>query len=253
MPEHPIIDVHGHWGPWFFAMDIGSTEETLRLMDAYGITIQVLSASEGVVYDAPGGNAHLAPVLEANPRLRGYLVVNPNDPEAGAADIRRHWPSGLWSGVKIHTGYPLRPIDSPQMRETFAMLNEFDMTILIHTWSSDIMVLPPLLETNTRLKVVAGHMAADRWDLAAQAATACDRLYLEPSCSLTDAMRMRHVLDHAPAGQLLFGSDATLIDPAVAIGLLTDAEPGPELAERIYWKNAADLFNLHGTLAQLQS
>lgn len=244
----PIIDVHAHWGPWFFAMDIGSTAENLRLMDAYGIDLQIVSASEGVVYDAPGGNAHLAPVLAQEPRLRGYLVMNPNDPAAGAADIRRHYPSGHWVGAKIHTGYPLRPIDSPQMRETFAMLNEFDMTILIHTWGPDIMVLPGLLADNPRLRVVAGHMGADRWDLAAEAARACDRLYLEPSCSLTEAMRMRHVVENAPPGQILFGTDATLIDPAVAFGLLADAAPPEELAERIFWRNAADLFDLHDAL-----
>ncbi|HEX3815060.1 MAG TPA: amidohydrolase family protein [Mycobacteriales bacterium] len=249
--DHPIIDVHAHWGPWFFAMDIGSAAENIRLMDEYGITIQLVSASEGVVYDAPGGNANLAPVLEANPRLRGYLVVNPNNPEAGEADLRRHLGSGLWSGVKIHTGYPLRTIDSPQMAETFAMLDSFGVTLLIHTWGPDVLVLPKLLETNRNMRVVAGHMGADRWDLAAEAARSCDRLYLEPSCSLTESMRMRHVLDHTPPGQILFGTDATLIDPAVAFGLLEDADPAPELAERIYWKNAADLFGLHDQLESL--
>lgn len=252
MVDHPIIDVHGHWGPWFFAMDIGSVEENLRLMDAYDITIQLVSAAEGVVYDAPGGNARLASILEEQPRLRGYLVVNPNDPDAGAADLRRHLPSGLWSGVKIHTGYPLRAIDSPQMRETFAMLDEFGVVVLIHTWGPDILVLPQLLAQNRRLRVVAGHMGADRWDLAAQAAQACDRLYLEPSCSLTETMRFRHVLAQAPTNQLLFGTDATLIDPAVAFGLVADAAPTREQEELLFWKNAADLFELHEQLASVR-
>lgn len=252
--EHPIIDVHGHWGPWFFAMDIGATEENLRLMDAYGITIQLVSASEGVVYDAPGGNAHLAKVLEqTSPRLQGLLVVNPNDVPASQADLRRHLDSGLWAGVKIHTGYPLRPIDSPQMRDTFAMLDSFGVVVLIHTWGPDVMVLPRLLEENPRLRVIAGHMAADRWDLAAIAAQNCDRLYLEPSCSLTDAMRMVHVAGNTPPGQLLFGTDATLIDPAVAFGLVEDAGLSPELAERMFWRNAADLLGLHDTALELHA
>lgn len=248
MDSHPIIDVHGHWGPWFFAMNIGDEAENLRLMDSYGITMQLVSASEGVVYDAPGGNAKLAHVLERNPRLRGYLVVNPNDPVAGATDIRRHMGSGLWSGVKIHTGYPLRGIDSPQMRDTFAMLNDFSVVVLIHTWGPDVLTLPRLLADNPRLRVIAGHMGADRWDLAAQAAQSCDRLYLEPSCSLTEALRLRHVLATAPARQLLFGTDATLIDPAVAFGLVADAHPDAALAEALYWRNAADLFDLHEPL-----
>lgn len=253
MADRPIIDVHAHWGPWFFAMDIGATEENLRLMDAYGITIQLVSAAEGVVYDSVGGNARMSPVLAANPRLRGYLVVNPNDPDAAAADLRRHLPSGLWSGVKIHTGYPLRGIDSPQMAETFAMLNEFGVTILIHTWGPDVLVLPGLLATNPRLRVVAGHMGADRWELAVEAAVACNRLHLEPSCSLTEASRFPYVLAHCPPAQLLFGTDATLIDPAVAFGLVADSHPTPEQAERLFWRNAADLFDLHDALAEFSA
>jgi len=137
---------------------------------------------------------------------------------------------------------------APGVGKTFAMLNEFDMTILIHTWGPDVMVLPGLLADNPRLRVIAGHMGADRWDLAAEAANACDRLYLEPSCSLTETMRLRHVVDNAPPGQILFGTDATLIDPAVAFGLLADADPPQELTERILWRNAADLFDLHDAL-----
>ena len=47
-----IIDVHGHVGSWFFAMDVGSADLNLSLMDRYGITTQIVSASEAVVYDA---------------------------------------------------------------------------------------------------------------------------------------------------------------------------------------------------------
>ncbi len=251
--DQPILDVHGHWGPWFFAMDIGSVQENIRLMDAYGITMQMVSAAEGVVYDAPAGNAALARVLEDQPRLRGYLVVNPNDVAAGERDLQRYLGSDHFVGVKIHTGYPLRAIASPQMRDTFAMLGEYDAVVLIHTWGPDPLDLLPLLADNPTVRVIAGHMGAERFDLAAQAARDCDRIYLEPSCSLTDSARMRHVAAHAPAGQLVFGTDATLIDPAVAFGLVEDAELDSDLAPRVYWQNAAALLGLEDEIRRLHS
>ncbi|HEY3504441.1 MAG TPA: amidohydrolase family protein [Actinocatenispora sp.] len=241
---HPVIDVHGHWGPWFFAMDIGSVDENIRVMDEWGISLQVVSASEAVVYDAPGGNAHLAAVLADTPRLRGYVVANPNNLAATRADLDRYLGTDAFVGVKIHTGYPLREISSPQMRDLFALLDEYAAVVLIHTWGRDVLDLLPLLSANPRVRAIAGHMAATRWDLAAEAASACDRLYLEPSCSITDAGQVAYVAEHAPAGQLLFGTDATLIDPAVSVGLVTDADLPPELAERLYWRNAAELFGL---------
>lgn len=248
MFTHPVIDVHGHWGPWFFPMDIGDVACNLAVMNEWGITLQIVSAAEAVVYDAPGGNAKLDAVLRREPRLRGYVVVNPNNLAASEKDLRRYLPLARWAGVKIHTAYPNRAIASPQIRDTFAMLDDFDATVLIHTWGPDVLDLPPLLEDHPRLRVIAGHMGAHRYDLAAEAAAGCDRLYLEPSCSVTDAGQVAYVAGHVPAERLLFGTDATLIDPAVSMGLVADAGLEPEVAERLYWRNAADLFGLHDAL-----
>ncbi|GAA0909149.1 hypothetical protein GCM10009557_83740 [Virgisporangium ochraceum] len=243
-----IIDVHAHWGPWFFPMDVGDVATNLRVMDEWGITLQIVSAVEAVVYDAPGGNAKLAEVLRTEPRLRGYVVANPNDPAAAEADLRRYLPRAEFVGVKVHTTYPGRAIASPQMRDLFAQLNEHGTTALVHTWGPDVLDLVPLLENNPNVRAIAAHMGAFRFDLAAEAGRACDRLYLEPSGSIADAGQVAHVAARVPAGQLLFGTDATLIDPAVSIGLVTDADLDAATRERLYWRNAADLFTLHGAL-----
>src|SRR6185312_7666179 len=67
----PIIDVHAHVGPWPFHMDTGDAGFNLRLMDRYGIDLQLVSAAEAVVYDAVAGNAALREVLAVHPRLLG--------------------------------------------------------------------------------------------------------------------------------------------------------------------------------------
>lgn len=240
----PVVDVHGHWGPWFFAMDIGSVAENLRLMDLYGIDVQLVSSSEAIVYNAPDGNAQLARVLEREPRLRGYVVANPTNPEATRNDLDRYLELPNWCGVKIHTTYPGRSISSPEMRDTFDLLAEYKATVLIHTWGPDVLDLAALLAERPGLRAIAAHAGADRWDLAIEAARACDRLYLEASCSITDTARIRDIVAGVDHSQLLFGTDATLIDPAVAFGLYAAAAFSPESAERVYWRNAADLFGI---------
>ena len=32
-----LIDVHAHWGPWFFSMDVGPVNVNIELMDRFGI------------------------------------------------------------------------------------------------------------------------------------------------------------------------------------------------------------------------
>lgn len=238
-----IIDVHAHWGPWFFPMDVGDVSVNLRVMDEWGIDLQIVSAVEAVVYDAPGGNAKLARVLAGQPRLRGYVVANPNNLAAVEKDLERYLPTEEFVGVKIHTTYPGRSLTSPQMRDLFALLNDHDAIALVHTWGPDVRDLLALLDANPDVRAIAAHMGAFRFDLAAEAARDCDRLYLEPSGSIADAGQVAHVAARVPAAQLLFGTDATLIDPAVSIGLVEDADLDETTRERLYWRNAADLFS----------
>ncbi|MEV6105513.1 amidohydrolase family protein [Streptomyces sp. NPDC051940] len=241
----PIIDVHAHWGPWPFHMDVDGADLNLGLMDRYGIDLQIVSAAEGVTYDAVAGNAALARVLADRPRLYGYAVVNPNRIEQSAADLRRHLAGGRFVGAKIHTHYPGCAIGSRQMREAFALLDELGVPLLLHTWEADVSLLPALLADFPRLRVVVGHAGGDAWREAAHAAAACDRLYLEHCRTITDADRVTYAREAGvPVTRLLFGTDATLLDPSVALGVIRDAGFTPEERARVLWRNAAALFNL---------
>lgn len=239
-----IVDVHAHLGPWFFAMDVGTVETNLSLMDRYGITTQIVSSTEAVVYDATAGNRALAGVLAGTPRLLGYVVVNPNHLAAAERDLAEHLPTGRFVGVKIHTTYPGRPIASAAMRDALGLVAQAGVPALVHTWGDDVFALLDILEAHPGLRVVAGHMGGPAWRSGAAAAARCDRLYLEPCCSITDAGKLRHALDRVPVRQFLFGTDATLIDPAVSLGVVADARLDPVEREHVMWRNAVELFRL---------
>ncbi|WP_407565698.1 amidohydrolase family protein [Streptomyces sp. 184] len=242
----PVIDVHGHWGTWPYHRDAQASGATnLRLMDRYGIDVQIVSAAEAVTYDAVAGNAALARVLAAQPRLYGYAVVNPNRIEDSAADLRRHLAAGRFVGAKIHTHYPGRAIGSPQMREAFALLDDLAVPLLLHTWDPDVALLPGLLADLPRLRVVVGHAGGDAWREAAHAAAECDRLYLEHCRTATDAGRIPYAREAGvPVERLLFGTDSTLVDPSVSLGVIRDADFTRAELDRVLWRNAAELFGL---------
>jgi predicted TIM-barrel fold metal-dependent hydrolase len=240
-----IIDVHGHWGPWPYHLEVGDVSLNVELMDRYGIDLQLVSAAEAVVYDAVAGNAALAEVLTSQPRLYGYAVVNPNRLERSADDLRDCLSTGRFLGAKIHTTYSEVPIGSPLMAEAFDLLDEVGVPLLLHTWGTDVAKLPGMLQDRPRLRVIVGHAGGDAWREAARAAAECDRLYLEHCRTVTDAGRIPFArAAGVPIGQFLFGTDSTLIDPCVSLGVIRDADFTPEELEQVLSKNAEELFGL---------
>ncbi|NUW42133.1 amidohydrolase family protein [Nonomuraea rhodomycinica] len=237
-----IIDVHAHWGPWFFTMDVAGA--SLATMDRYGIDRAVVSHTEAVIYDAPAGNRALARVLEEHERLLGYVTVNPRRLDEAARDLDAYLPTGRFVGVKIHTDYTGSPVTSPRLRDALALVAEAGCPALVHTWGTSVLDLAQVCLDTPGLRVIAGHMGADGFRHAIEAAAACDRLYLEPCWSHAPAGRIAEVAAAVDGRRLLFGTDATLIDPSSAFGAVAAAGLAPDLAERVAWRNAAELFAL---------
>ncbi|MEU7852619.1 amidohydrolase family protein [Nonomuraea sp. NPDC049141] len=244
-----IIDVHAHWGPWFFTMDVAGA--TLATMDRYGIDRAVVSSTEAVIYDAPAGNRALAAALGGHDdglgRLFGYVTVNPRRLREADRDLRRYLPTGRFVGVKIHTDYTGSPATSPQLRDALELVASAGCPALVHTWGASVLDLAQVCLDTPGLRVIAGHMGADGFRYAIEAARACDRLYLEPCWSHAPAGRIAEVAAKVDARQLLFGTDATLIDPSSAFGAVAAANLTGETAERIAWRNATELFGLTAT------
>ena len=225
-----IVDVHGHWGPWFFTGGAAGTGDNLAVMDRYGIDLAIVSAVEAVVYDPPAGNRALARALEATDRLYGYVTVSPRRLADAERDLRELLPSGRFVGVKIHTEYTGSPVDSPRMRDALTMVAELGVPALVHTWDASVLDLAQLCHDLPGLRAVAGHMGAAGWRYAIEAARGCDRLYLEPCWSRSPAGRLAEVVAAVDPRRLLFGTDSTLIDPACALGSLLAAGVGGPLA-----------------------
>jgi predicted TIM-barrel fold metal-dependent hydrolase len=244
-----IIDVHAHWGPWFFSMEVGDVATNLAVMDRYGIDLAVVSATEAIVYDPPAGNRAMARVLASTDRMLGYLTINPRRLADAERDLAELLPSGRFVGVKIHTEYSGSPIASAQTREALTLVAEHDLPALVHTWGATALDLAQACADIPGLRAIAGHMGADGWRHAVEAANSVDRLWLEPCFSHTEAGRFAAVASAVDSRRLLFGTDATLIDPAAAFGAVMAADLSDAVAERVAWHNATELFRLDPRVA----
>jgi predicted TIM-barrel fold metal-dependent hydrolase len=240
-----IVDVHAHWGPWFFSMDVGSIDVNIELLDRFGIDVQLVSAIEAIVYDAPGGNRALLGQLDADPRLRGMLVVDPRRLDEARADLTELLDGrGRWAGAKIHTEYSRTPIASAAMQAAVELTTEFGLPTLVHTWGPNVLDLADLAARVPGSRLIAGHMGAADWRLVPEAAERSDGIWFEPCWSAPDAGRIRWVLDRIGPSRLMLGTDATLIDPSVAFGAIDAAELSATERAAVMGGTAASLFDL---------
>lgn len=239
-----IIDVHGHLGPWFFAPLPGRAAENLEIMDRYGIDLQLVSSVEAVNYDPRSGNAALAREIAGHPRLRGLFVIDPRDLGAAEEQLAELLPTGLFVGVKIHTHYSATPAGSSAMADALRLCANAGLPALVHTWGDEILDLATNVDSIDGALVIAGHMGGPDWRLAPEAVERSERLWIEPCYSRPDAGRIRWVLDRIDPARMLFGTDSTLIDPALAIGAFRAARMSAEEERLVMHENAQRLFAL---------
>lgn len=239
-----IIDVHAHLGPWFFGPDLGGAADNLRSMEAHGIDIQLVSGVEAVTYDALSGNLALAAAITGHERLRGMFVIDPRFLGEADTQLEELLPSGLFFGAKIHTDYAATPAGSPRMADALRLCADRQLPVLVHSWGTQLLDLAETVAQVDDVRVIAGHMGGPAWRLAPEAARRTDRLWLEPGYSQPEADRIRWVLDQVGPERLLFGSDSTLIDPALAVGAFRAAGLDEHERDLIMHRNAELLFGL---------
>lgn len=237
-----IIDVHAHWGPWFFSTAGGDLDENVRVMGIHGIDVQLVSAVEAVVYDPSAGNAALAEALVGQSRLRGMLVIDPRDLATAESDLEAHLHTGLFVGAKIHTHYAGTPAGAPAMADALRLLTDAGLPVLVHTWGQEIVDLGDVVARIDGARVIAAHLGGPAWRLVPEAAGRSDRLWFDPCWSMPVGGRIRWVIDQIGADRLVFGSDATLIDPAVTLGSIDAARLDPAELAMIMHGNALRIF-----------
>ena len=71
-------------------------------------------------------------VLPASDRIKGSILINQRDPQAGAAEIRRHGANPKFVAVYAEFGAVFEPLGSAKHDPIYDALREFDLPLIIH-------------------------------------------------------------------------------------------------------------------------
>ncbi|AXB41865.1 amidohydrolase family protein [Amycolatopsis albispora] len=215
-----MIDFHTHPPAWHASTWLGGAEfgpgEFLDFLNGSGIEAAVVLAHDGLFNATPEANDDLARFTAADPgRMIAFGTVNPR--HAGAPDeVRRCFTELGFGGLKLHPWLQGFSMHETALDAICEEVESADGILLSHDGSPPYSMpgqIAALARRHPRVPVVLGHGGLhDCWREALAATIATPNLYL-CLCG-TPPYAARHILAHAPAGKVLFGTDAGLSDRA---------------------------------------
>jgi hypothetical protein len=245
----PIIDMHGHLGPFqgiYFPNP--SPEDMIRTMDRCGVRMIVSSAHSALV-DSKENSKMVDTVKKYPDRFRAYWVINPTYPERIEKEIALFPKLEGFVGFKFISSYHNYPLTGVKYEPALKYADKHKLLILMHTWGYNQYDSPSLVEKladkYTEVTFLMGHSGYGEWEKSIQVARDYPNAYLE----LTAAYSVNGVIDwmvkEAGSQKVLFGTDLPWFDPHYGIGCVLFSRITDEDRHNILHRNAEKLLKLN--------
>jgi len=225
-----IVDMHGHVGCWGdFLVPQPSAQWLVGMAGRLGIGATGVSHLVALGYDARLGNRLAIEEAGRYPgRLGVWLVADPHDPDGHRVVADQLDLPGVW-GLKLHPDLHECSILDSRYERFLRLAVERAVLVLCHGQTrsrySDPADLAEAVRRHPGLRLLAGHAGLwpDGFHRAAELAAGRAGLYLEICGSRLTARWLERMVAIAGAGKVLFGTDASFLDPRVGLGKVVHA------------------------------
>ncbi len=181
----PIIDMHGHVGPFYGCyLPSSPLERMRRRLKRAGVRRIVCSHHSALACDVERGNQEMQAIVAAHPdQFLAYWVVNPNWPETVARDLRSFHELSGFVGLKFWPDYHLVPVNSPKYRPALEFAEEHRLLVLVHTFGESPFDAPALLaeaaQKHPGARFLMGHSGYGEWETSVAIARDLPNVYLD--------------------------------------------------------------------------
>jgi predicted TIM-barrel fold metal-dependent hydrolase len=239
------LDVHTHYGPLPWGVPQTGDLELAPKLRRLGITANVASPIRAIVADVEAGNRQ--GVERANPAVGQltYLAVDPWDLDATRSLIRRFGNAPGVVGVKVHSMLFRMRTSDPRTAALFALLADYGRPVKIHNEGDDWPdALLAIARSHPALPIIVAHSGLFGPSLEAmRIAVAAPNIHLELASSYGIRPWVQELIRTVPREQLLYGTDAPLLNPAFVNGTYVDGGVGIDDAT-VFRDNARRIFGL---------
>lgn len=156
-------------------------------------------------------------------------------------------------GIKLHSNYQEFYPNDEKMFPIYRAMEERGLIVLFHGGADisfiDVLALPEaiaiVLEKFPKLKVIAAHFGGWKEWAAAEKFLVGKNVYLDTSFTVPDLdlQELKRLIKKHDIEKVLFGTDSPWKDQADEIKMIQSLGLSAEEEERIFFKNAKNLFN----------
>jgi predicted TIM-barrel fold metal-dependent hydrolase len=269
----PIIDMHGHVGPFYGCYLPSSPLERMRQrLKRCGVRRIVCSHHSALACDVERGNALMKDVVTTCPdEFLAYWVINPHYPEITARDLRSFHAQTGFVGLKFWPDYHLVPVNSPKYAPALQFANEHELLVLVHTFGESPFDAPALLgevaDRYPRARLLMGHSGYGEWEKSVAIARDLPNVFLDltsvvqaldfsqmPGGSLMPAAPslsphvnglIEYMVNTAGSKKVVFGSDLPWYSQHYHAGAVLFARISDDARHDILHRNAERLLARH--------
>lgn len=257
-----IIDSHIHVGPmarqYVRSYSLSTLLERMDRLDiAIAISTNTFSLDEvDLEYGAALGDRLCC---ESHGRILSYHYYDPRRMQQSLSVMERYLDHPAYVGIKLHPSWTMTAADDERYRPAWEFAAYHKLPILSHTWDcsptnpKQAYAFPSRFEkfvsAYPEVHFIIAHSGGRRNGI--QAAVALGRKYRNVLFDIAGDIWpngfLEYVAAEAGADRILFGSDYTMMDQQIMLGVVMGAEIPIEDKEKILYQNAQRVFHLSHT------
>jgi uncharacterized protein len=262
----PIIDMHGHMGPYVGSFMPGAPLDVMRnSLRRSGVQKIVSTPHIGMSTNPEKGNALIQEVIDLYPeQFLGYCIINPNFPDISRRSIMNFENLRGFIGFKLWPDYHLHSVDSKGYEEALEYANLKKLTVLVHTWGGSEFDSPSQLckvaQKYPGITFLMGHSGFGEWENSVRIVRENKNIYLEltavyashdfslqpygsgaPKGLLSDPFIngvIEYMVENAGSDKIVFGTDMPWYSPLYGAGAILFSHISDEDRHNILHRNA---------------
>lgn len=254
-----IIDSHIHVGPMArqYVRDYSITA-LLKRMDSLGIQ-QAISTNTYALdeTDLAFGAAYGSQLYqETNGRILSYHYYHPGKQEQSLTLMEQYCADPAYVGIKIHPSWTLVPADDERYRPAWEFASAHHLPLLSHTW--DLSPTNPkqayafptrfqrFVQAYPDVQFIVAHSGGRPGGIraAVELGKQFDNVLFDIAGDIWPNGFLEYLCCQVGADRVLFGSDYTMMDQQMMLGVVLGAKISTADKERILYQNAQRVFRL---------